>query len=53
MEPRDARQRKNDVCYAMVLLAALVVLVGNVVVQVLDPQDRGQLVRAAPEEQSS
>jgi len=53
MQPRYERQRKNDVCYSLVLLAALVVLVGNVVMQVLDPQDGAQLARVAPAEQKS
>jgi len=53
MEPRYERQRKNDVCYSLVMLAALAVLVGSVVMHLLEPQDGGQLARVAPAEHGS
>lgn len=53
MEPRYEKQRKNDVCYSLVMLAALAVLVSSVVVHLLEPQDGAQLARVAPSEQKS
>jgi hypothetical protein len=53
MKPRYEGQRKNDVCYSLVMLAALAVLVGSVVMHLLDPRDGGQLARVAPSEQRS